>query len=56
MYGIRRTIAPSITRNEWFFDEKFHVDIRAQPGRPGGQADRPEEMSLGDMMTLLKLR
>ena len=42
-------------RNAWLFDGKFHVDVALN------QADVlasliEEEMSLGDMMTLLKLR
>lgn len=56
MYGIRRTIARiNNPRSAWFFDKKFHVDVALN------QADLmakliAEEMSLGDMMTLLKLR
>jgi trk system potassium uptake protein TrkA len=42
-------------RNAWLFDEKFHVDV------PLNQAEImssliEEEMSMGDMMTLLKIR
>lgn len=55
-YGVARTIARiNNPRSAWFFDEKFHVDVALN------QADLmskliAEEMSLGDMMTLLKLR
>ena len=56
MYNVPRTIARiNNPRNAWLFDDKFHVDC------PLNQADImasliEEEMSLGDMMTLLKLR
>jgi trk system potassium uptake protein len=55
-YGVRRTIARiNNPRNAWLFDKKFHVDVAIN------QADMmakliAEEMSLGDMMTLVKLR
>jgi trk system potassium uptake protein len=55
-YGVSRTIGQiSNPRNAWLFDELFHVDVALN------QADVlasliEEEMSLGDMMTLLKLR
>jgi trk system potassium uptake protein len=55
-YGVPRTIARiNNPRNAWLFDGKFHVDVAIN------QADMmakliAEEMSLGDMMTLLKLR
>lgn len=55
-YNVRRTIARvNNPRNAWLFDEKFHVDVAVN------QADImssliEEEMSLGDMMTLVKLR
>ncbi len=55
-YGVARTIARiNNPRSAWFFDAKFHVDVALN------QADLmakliAEEMSLGDMMTLLKLR
>ena len=55
-YGVARTIARiNNPRSAWLFDEKFHVDVAIN------QADLmakliAEEMSLGDMMTLLKLR
>ncbi|PKO21292.1 MAG: potassium transporter TrkA [Chloroflexi bacterium HGW-Chloroflexi-1] len=55
-YHVARTIARiNNPRNAWLFDAKFHVDVAIN------QADMmarliAEEMSLGDMMTLLKLR
>jgi trk system potassium uptake protein TrkA len=55
-YGVARTIARiNNPRNAWLFDSKFHVDVAIN------QADLmakliAEEMSMGDMMTLLKLR
>ncbi len=55
-YNIARTIARvNNPRTAWLFDSKFHVDV------PVNQATIlssliEEEMSLGDMMTLLKLR
>jgi trk system potassium uptake protein TrkA len=55
-YHVPRTIARiNNPRNAWLFDEKFHVDVAIN------QADMmakliAEEMSLGDMMTLVKLR
>ena len=56
MFGVPRIIARiNNPRNAWLFNENFHVDC------PLNQADImssliEEEMSLGDMMTLLKLR
>lgn len=55
-YQVPRTIARiNNPRNAWLFDKKFYVDV------PLNQAEImarliEEEMSLGDMMTLLKLR
>jgi trk system potassium uptake protein len=55
-YKVNRTIARvNNPRDVWLFDSKFHVDVAVN------QADIlsrliEEEMSLGDMMTLLKLR
>lgn len=55
-FGVSRTIATiNDPRNAWLFDGKFHVDVAVN------QADIlasliEQEMSLGDMMTLLKLR
>lgn len=56
MFNVRRTVARiNNPRNAWLFDQNFHVDETIN------QADVmahliQEEMSLGDMMTLLKLR
>jgi trk system potassium uptake protein len=56
MFKTRRTVARiNNPRNAWLFDKNFHVDETIN------QADVmahliQEEMSLGDMMTLLKLR
>ena len=55
-FKVPRTIATiNNPRNAWLFDRKFHVDVALN------QADIlasliEQEMSLGDMMTLLKLR
>jgi trk system potassium uptake protein len=55
-YNIKRTIARvNNPRDAWLFDSKFNVDVAVN------QADIlsrliQEEMSLGDMMTLLKLK
>ncbi len=55
-FHVPRTIATiNDPRNAWLFDRKFHVDVALN------QADIlasliEQEMSLGDMMTLLKLR
>jgi len=55
-YKVARTIAcVNNPRNAWLFDKRFHVDVALN------QADIlasliEQEMSLGDMMTLLKLR
>jgi trk system potassium uptake protein len=55
-YNIPRTIARvNNPRNSWLFDQTFHVDVALN------QADIlahliEEEMSMGDMMTLIKLR
>jgi trk system potassium uptake protein len=55
-YKIGRTIARiNNPRNAWLFDDKFHVDVALnQAGIMARLIE--EEMSLGDMMTLLKLR
>jgi trk system potassium uptake protein TrkA len=56
LFKVTRTIARiNNPRNAWLFDKIFHVDV------PLNQAEImarliEEEMSLGDMMTLLKLR
>jgi trk system potassium uptake protein TrkA len=55
-FNVRRTIATiDNPRNAWLFGEHFHVDVAVN------QADIlsgliEQQMSLGDMMTLLKLR
>ena len=55
-YNVQRTIARvNNPRDAWLFDGKFHVDVAVN------QADIlsrliEEEMSMGDMMTLLKLK
>jgi trk system potassium uptake protein TrkA len=55
-FGVPRTIAAiNNPRNAWLFDKTFHVDVAVN------QADIlagliQQQMSLGDMMTLLKLR
>lgn len=55
-YNVPRTIARvNNPRNSWLFDKTFHVDVALN------QADIlahliEEEMSMGDMMTLIKLR
>lgn len=55
-YQVPRTIATiNNPRNAWLFDQAFHVDVALN------QADIlahliEQEMSLGEMMTLLKLR
>lgn len=55
-YRVARTIARiNNPRNAWLFDAKFHVDVALnQAGIMAKLIE--EEMSLGDMMTLLKLR
>ncbi len=55
-YNVPRVIARiNNPRDAWLFDEKFHVDVALnQAAVMAGLI--VEEMSLGDMMTLLKLR
>ncbi len=55
-YNIGRTIARvNNPRTGWLFDKKFHVDAAVnQAGILASMIE--EEMSLGDMMPLLKLR
>jgi trk system potassium uptake protein TrkA len=55
-FDIKRTIARiNDPRNAWLFDDKFCVDVALnQSAVMAGLIE--EEMSLGDMMTLLKLR
>lgn len=55
-YSVARTIARiNNPRNAWLFDEKFHVDVALNQSEIIASLIE-EEMSLGDMMTLLKLR
>ena len=55
-YGIGRTIARvNNPRNAWLFDEKFCVDVALNNAEIMARLIE-EEMSMGDMMTLLKLR
>jgi len=42
-------------RNAWLFDKKFHVDVAVNQAEIMASIIE-EEMSLGDMMTLLKIR
>ncbi len=55
-FHIRRTIARvNNPRNAWLFNDLFHVDVAVNQAEIMTQLIE-EEMSLGDMMTLLKLR
>jgi trk system potassium uptake protein TrkA len=55
-YDVPRTIARiNNPRNAWLFDDKFHVDVALNQAEILARLI-VEEMSLGDMMTLLKLR
>ncbi len=55
-YQVARTIARvNNPRNAWLFDEKFHVDVALNNAEIMARLIE-EEMSMGDMMTLLKLR
>lgn len=54
-YQVPRTIARiNNPRNAWLFDEKFHVDVALNNAEIMASLIE-EEMSLGDMMTLIKL-
>jgi trk system potassium uptake protein TrkA len=56
LYQVPRTIARiNDPRNAWLFDAKFHVDVPLNQSEIMASLIE-EEMSLGDMMTLLKLR
>lgn len=56
LFKIPRTIARiNDPRNAWMFDQKFHVDVSLNNASIMAGLIQ-EEMSLGDMMTLLKLR
>lgn len=55
-YNVRRTIARvNNPRDAWLFDDKFHVDVAVNQAELLASLIQ-EEMSLGDMITLLKLR
>ena len=55
-FGVPRTIARvNNPRNEWMFTDIFHVDVALNQANVLSSLIR-EEMSLGDMMTLLKIR
>lgn len=56
LFNVPRTIARiNNPRNEWMFNETFHVDVALNQANVLSSLIR-EEMSLGDMMTLLKIR
>ncbi len=56
LYGVRRTIARvNSPHTAWLFDEKFHVDVALNETVILAHLIE-EQMSMGDMMTLLKLR
>jgi len=56
MFEVPRIIARvNNPRNAWLFDENFHVDVALNSANVLAHLIQ-EEMSLGDMMTLLKLR
>lgn len=55
-YNVPRTIARiNNPRNAWLYDKKFHVDVSLNHSEVMARMIE-EEMSLGDMVTLLKLR
>jgi trk system potassium uptake protein len=55
-YGVPRTIARiNNPRNAWLFDQKFHVDVALNQAEILATLIE-EEMDLGDMMILLRLR
>ena len=55
-YNVRRTIARvNNPRNAWLFDAKFFVDVAVNQAEIMTSLIE-EEMSMGDMMTLVKLR
>jgi trk system potassium uptake protein TrkA len=56
MFSVPRTIARvNNPRNAWLFNGKFHVDVALNQASVFANLIQ-EEMSMGDMMTLLKLR
>jgi len=55
MYNMKRTVARiNDPRNAWLFDEKFHVDTAVNHCEIMARIIE-EEVSLGDMVTLLKV-
>ena len=55
-FNAPRTIARiNNPRNAWLFDQKFHVDVALNQSAVMASLIE-EQMSLGDMMTLLKIR
>lgn len=55
-YNVPRTIARiNNPRNAWLFDDKFHVDVAMNQAELMASLIA-EEMSFGDMMTLVKIR
>jgi trk system potassium uptake protein TrkA len=56
MFSVPRTIARiNNPRNAWLFNDNFHVDVALNQANVLAHLIQ-EEMSLGDMMTLLKIR
>jgi trk system potassium uptake protein TrkA len=56
LFSIGRTIARiNNPRNAWLFNEKFHVDVALNQSAVMAKMIE-EEMSMGDMITLMKLR
>jgi trk system potassium uptake protein len=56
VFKVPRTIARiNYPRNAWLFDQKFHVDVALNNSEIMASLIE-EEMSMGDMVTLLKLR
>ncbi len=56
LFNIQRTIARvNNPRNAWLFDAKFHVDVALNSAEIMARLIE-EEMSMGDMITLMKLR
>jgi trk system potassium uptake protein TrkA len=56
MFNVNRTIGRiNNPRNAWLYNEQFHVDVALNQAAIFASMIE-EEMSMGDMMTLLKLR
>jgi trk system potassium uptake protein TrkA len=56
MFGVPRTIARvNNPNNAWLFNEQFHVDVALNSADVLAHLIQ-EEMSLGDMMTIFKIR